>query len=242
MSDHQTLGGEIRAARENSGYSISEIENITRIPKYILKDIEQDKFKSSGGTTYARGNIRTLAKLLKADGEKWLSLFEDQTNEIDRSMSDLLAENNVTPATPEKRKISYKTLGFAAAIIAVLSIAIPALFSFSKSNSSVNSNSLSQNSQSTGTVATKSSDVVVVISGVKGQSWVGIQDSAGAQVFSGRIYSGQSQTFSDAQLLNVTIGNAGAVKLKVNGKDLGTPGNIGEVVHLSFSPNQSNQG
>ena len=62
------------------------------------------------------------------------------------------------------------------------------------------------------------------------------------QVFNGRILKGQSQTFTDAQLLNLTIGNAGAVNLVVNGRDLGTPGGVGEVVHLSFTPDQSNQG
>ena len=84
--------------------------------------------------------------------------------------------------------------------------------------------------------------VVVVITGVSGKSWVGIQDSTGAQIFSGQIKVGSSQTFKDNQQLNLTIGNAGAVNLNVNGKDLGTPGNIGEVVHLSFGPNDSNRG
>ena len=242
MSDHQSLGGVIRSTRENSGYSISDLEQATKIPKYILKDIEQDKFESAGGNTYARGHIRTLAKVLKADSEKWLSRFEAQNLEIDRTMSDLLIENNVTPAQPEKRNISYKTLGIAAGIVVVLTIAVPALLSFTNSSNSSSSTNSNQRGASSSAVATKTSGVVVTISGVSDKSWVGIQDVAGVQVFSGRIAIGQSQTFSNPQQLNVTIGNAGAVNLKVNGKDLGTPGAIGEVVRLSFSPNQSSQG
>ena len=42
MSDHPTIGGTLRALREKSGYSISDIEKVTRIPTYILKDLEQD--------------------------------------------------------------------------------------------------------------------------------------------------------------------------------------------------------
>ena len=242
MSDHQSLGGVIRSTRENSGYSISDLEQATKIPKYILKDIEQDKFESAGGNTYARGHIRTLAKVLKADSEKWLSRFEAQNLEIDRTMSDLLIENNVTPAQPEKRNISYKTLGIAAGIVVVLTIAVPALLSFTNSSNSSSSTNSNQRGASSSAVATKTSGVVVTISGVSDKSWVGIQDVAGVQVFSGRIAIGQSQTFSNPQQLNVIIGNAGAVNLKVNGKDLGTPGAIGEVVRLSFSPNQSSQG
>ena len=242
MSDHQSLGGVIRSTRENSGYSYSDLEQSTKIPKYILKDIEQDKFDSAGGNTYARGHIRTLAKFLKADSEKWLSRFEEQNSEIDRSMSDLLVENNVTPAQPEKRNISYKTLGIAAGIVVVLTIAVPALMSFTNSSDSSSSTNSNQSGAPSSAVATKTSGVVVTISGVSDKSWVGIQDAAGVQVFSGRIAIGQSQTFSNPQQLNVIIGNAGAVNLKVNGKDLGTPGAIGEVVRLSFSPNQSSQG
>lgn len=244
MSDHQSLGGVIRASRENAGYTISDLEKVTRIPSRILKDIEKDEFASAGGTTYARGHIRTIAKILKADSEKWLERFEGQTGEIDRPMFDLLAENNVTPATPSKRNISYKTLGIAAGLIALLSIAIPAGLSFTKTNKPAETSKVQENSKAApnNVVATKTSGVVVVLTGIAGQSWVGIQDAAGTQVFSGRISLGQSKTFTDAQQLNVTIGNSGAVNLNVNGKDLGAPGNVGEVVHLSFGPNESNQG
>ena len=113
---------------------------------------------------------------------------------------------------------------------------------FRSSNDSSATKTSNESSSTSSAVATKTSDVELVITGVSGKSWVGIQDAAGAQVFSGRIANGQTETFSNPQQLNVTIGNAGAVNLKVNGKDLGTPGAIGEVVRLSFNPNQSNQG
>ena len=244
MSDRQTLGGVIRSAREASGYLISDIEKITKIPSYILKDIELDKFASSGGTTYVRGHIRTLSKLFTIDSEPLLALFEEQTGEIDRPMIDLLAENNVTTIENKKKSLSYKTLGVAAGLVVVLAIALPAVLSFTKTHKtdSLNSGSSNSTASPSNVVATKTSGVVVVITGVSGKSWVGIQDSTGAQIFSGQIKVGSSQTFKDNQQLNLTIGNAGAVNLNVNGKDLGTPGNIGEVVHLSFGPNDSNRG
>ena len=145
---------------------------------------------------------------------------------------------------PAKRNISYKTLGIAAGLVVVLSVALPAALSFTKGHKSISveQSASSDKSGPSNVVATKSSNVVVVVTGATGRSWVGIQDSAGNQVYSGRISVGSSQTFTDSQLLYVTIGNAGAVNLNVNGKDLGTPGNVGEVVHLSFGPTQSNKG
>ena len=245
MSDHPTIGGTLRALREKSGYSISDIEKVTRIPTYILKDLESDKFSTSGGTTYVRGHIRTIAKLIGADSQPLLEQLENQTGEVDRPMIDLLAENNVTTMPTNKRNVSYKTLGVAAGLVVVLAIALPAVLSFTKGHSIKSDSSATTNNSVTtpnNVVATKTSGVVVVITGTADKSWVGIQDASGAQVFSGQIKVGSSQTFKDAQLLNVTIGNAGAVNLNVNGKDLGTPGAVGEVVHLSFTPNQSNQG
>ncbi len=47
---------------------------------------------------------------------------------------------------------------------------------------------------------------------------------------------GTTHSFDDSQLINFTIGNAGAVDLNVNGKDAGSAGSIGEVVHLQFGP------
>ena len=44
MSEHLNIGGEIRRAREAAGYSVSDVENITRIPTFIIKDIEKNKF------------------------------------------------------------------------------------------------------------------------------------------------------------------------------------------------------
>lgn len=245
MSEHLNIGGEIRKAREAAGYSISDVENITRIPTFIIKDLEKNKFSTSGGTTYARGHIRTLAKLLNLNPAELIEKFEELTGEVDRPMIDLLAENNATPVQASKKKVSYKVLGIAAGVVVILSVALPAVLSFTKvhKDSAPKSaeNAASAPSQ-TSVVAKKSSGVSVRLTGVDGQSWVGIQDAAGTQVFNGRILKGQSQTFTDAQLLNLTIGNAGAVNLVVNGRDLGTPGGVGEVVHLSFTPDQSNQG
>jgi hypothetical protein len=50
------------------------------------------------------------------------------------------------------------------------------------------------------------------------------------------------KSFSEDQLIHAVIGNAAAVSLNVNGQEIGTPGGVGEVVHLSFTPNGSNNG
>ena len=243
MSEHLNLGGEIQSARTAAGYSLTDIEKITRIPSFILSDIEKNKFSTSGGSTYARGHIRTLAKLLNLNSADLIAKFEEISGELVRPMIELLEENNVTTPRVEKKRVSYKTLGVAAGVIVVLSIALPAMLSFTKVHKVVASKGSTPSSSSLNpVVATKSTGVTLIITGTEGQSWVGIQDATGTQIFSGRITKGVTQTFTDKQLLNVTVGNAAAVDLNVNGREMGVPGGVGEVVHLSLTPDQSSQG
>jgi cytoskeletal protein RodZ len=63
--ENLTLGTEIRDARERAGYTVSKIAELTRIRETLIKDIEADDFSSCGGNAYARGHIRTIAKIVK---------------------------------------------------------------------------------------------------------------------------------------------------------------------------------
>jgi cytoskeletal protein RodZ len=77
--------------------------------------------------------------------------------------------------------------------------------------------------------------VQVTISG--GKSWLSVTTgAAGTVAYEGILPAGSSRTFTDPTKIKLTIGNAGAVHLIVNGKDLGSPGSSGQVVHLSFGP------
>ena len=246
------VGAAIRHARENAKLSIQQISDRTYIRPDVIADIENDNFSSTGGAAYARGHIRTLAKLLHLNGDALVENFSLMTGEVDRPMIDLLTENNATPLRRETPKLSYKTLSSIAAGVVALLILVPSVGSFihssaskKKSVTTTTSTSASTTTASvpaTTTVAAKSAGVTVVLNGIGGSSWVGLTDSQGNQVFSGRISQGDSKTFSDATQLNVVIGNAGAVDVNANGKDLGSLGAVGEVLHLSYGPTASTQG
>jgi cytoskeletal protein RodZ len=251
-----TLGTSLRAARIAAKYSIPAVSEATRIRTAVIKDLENDSFDSCGGFAYARGHIRTIAKLVGADGDALILELETTTGETDRPMIDLLTENFATNTSSERSKISYKSMSIAAAVVVGALILTPAISSFTKS-STPTASALKANTNSApvatptptpsdslvaAVVATKSSDVSVVVTAATGSTWLGITDSSGAQVFSGKLSIGQTQTFADNQLLYFVIGNAGAVDLTVNGQHLGAPGAIGEVVHLQFGPGASSQG
>ena len=248
-----SLGSSLRQARLDSGYSIAQISAQTRIRPNVLTDMENDNFSSAGGVAYARGHIRTIAHMVGADADALVAEMEQTTGEFDRPMIDLLTENFATAPARERPRISYKVLSIVAGSVLGLLILVPAVYSMissgspaktvgASSQSSLPAATSGKTSTDTPVVATKSSELSVKIKAINGSTWLGVTDSAGTQVFNGRISLGAEQSFTNNQLLRFVIGNAGAVTLNVNGQDLGVPGTVGEVVRLEFAPGASAQG
>jgi cytoskeletal protein RodZ len=231
--------------RKSAGLSVEQLAARTRIPASVIEDLERDNFSTCGGPTYARGHIRTIARICGLGDSEVLIAFESQTISLSKSIRDLLNDNSATPVAKERKPISWKALSGVAAGVAAFGIVGTLIFSTSSGSpeeQNVVTNSTNSN-QSNGAVAAVKNGVEVVLTGVNGLSWVAINDSTGATQFSGRIRQGETRTFSDNQLLYLVIGNAGAVSLTVNGEELGVPGRVGEVVRLEFGPQAiSNQG
>jgi cytoskeletal protein RodZ len=239
-----SIGILLRQARESSGLSFEDVAKRTNIRARVIQDLEAENFASSGGNAYARGHIRSIARVVKANPDLLIEEFNQTVGEDDRPMIDLLQENNVAQANREKKNISYKVMAYAAAAVVALVVLVPTGMSFMHTSNSVKKVAPSQAPAVAPNiaVATKTSATTVVVTAVNGKTWLGVTDSNGNQVFSGQIKQGESQSFNDSQQLNVVVGNAGAVTLNVNGKDAGSPGANGEVVHLQFGPGTSSQG
>ena len=80
-------------------------------------------------------------------------------------------------------------------------------------------------------------DGVTVRLAVTGRaSWMRVTTASGKTLFEGTLNKGQTKTFRDKTKVKLLVGNAGAVSLKVNGRDLGAPGASGQVVKLTFGP------
>lgn len=68
-------------------------------------------------------------------------------------------------------------------------------------------------------------------------SWVRVTAGAtGTTLFEGTLRLGEEKSFTDRTNVALVLGNAGAVTLNVNGRDLGAPGTSGQVLKVSFGP------
>jgi cytoskeletal protein RodZ len=232
-------------AREAAGLTVEQISALTNIRVAVIKDLENNSVEVCGGLAYARGHIRTITKVLNQKTPKSVSFdadlivaeIEAAQSEDGRKIIDRLAENNVADKPKEKRRIKFRTLASISA--AVLSIGFVAQVAINNvSNIDVDTSQITTTRKSfQNEAASTPAGVNLVVTGISGKSWIGLTNANGEQVFNGQISSGQVATFNDPQLIKAVIGNAGAVKLNLNGSDLGVAGAEGEVVRLDFDAN-----
>ena len=246
-----SLGSMITKARKDAGLSIDDLSAATNIRGTLLREMESNNFSQCGGETYARGHLRNIAIKLNVDPQDFLTAFEDEQMHVDRTMQDLLVENNVMREPKEARKVSWKVL----VTISVASLFVAGLAQIIVSNDSSPDIPVALEETATPTespeatpVPTATEEVTpteeatvstgqgveVVINAVRAKSWLFVSDSSGRVLFSGQIAKGATKTFTTDAQLNLKIGNAGGVDLSVNGKKIDSVGVDGQVVSVSY--------
>jgi cytoskeleton protein RodZ len=239
-----TLGSMISKARIDARLSIEDLSSSTNIRVALLRDIEANNFANCGGDTYARGHIRNIAQRLGLDPQIFLTVYEDEQMQVDRSMQEMLVETNAMKQPDEVRKVSWKVL----VAISLGSLCIAGLVQIIVSNTSspnipapVASASATPSDSATPVAVpseeatiTTGTGVEVIITASRAKSWLFVSDAAGRTLFSGQISTGVTKTFSSESQLNFKIGNAGGVDLVVNGKKIDSVGADGEVVSVSY--------
>jgi cytoskeletal protein RodZ len=239
-----SLGSLIAKARKDAGLSLEDLAAKTNIRINVLSEIEKDDFSHCGGETYARGHVRNIAAILKADQKEFIRIYEEEQGGETRSIKDLLIENSVMRLPAEARKVSWKVLvmisvvslfavGIAQVVISNVNTndVVSAVPSASASPTAAESPSAEPSAQNTFSSGT---GVEVVINASRAKSWLFVSDDAGRVLFSGQIPRGAVKVFSSDSQLNLKVGNAGGVDLKVNGKKVEAIGVDAEVVSVSY--------
>ena len=237
----------LQQAREAAGLTVEQISSLTNVRVGVIKDLENNSVEVCGGVAYARGHIRSIvkaintktSKALQVDADVLVAELEALQNTKSKKIIDQLAANNVADKPKEKKRMRFGTLAsISAAALSIGFVAQIAINNVSAVSESVTSVSVKKPSaQESSTTITVPAGVNLVLTGINGHSWVGLTNENGESVFNGQISAGQIATFNDPNLLRAVIGNAGAVKLNVNGSELGVAGAEGEVVRLEFGIN-----
>lgn len=237
----QTLGESLRSAREAIPASLYQAARETKIRLDFLEAMEDNNFRFLSGGTYIRGMLRAYGKWLRLDEEQLVADFD----EIYGSPGALSVRRIITePAqvAPRPQRPKWMIAAVLAAgtllVLSLVGVMNPVAKVASPPEAPVEQALPSAPSAPAGQVAqapaSQSVQLTVSITGVK--SWVRVvADGSTTPAFEGTLFNGNARSFDARDELRVTIGNLGAVRITLNGKDLGAAGNNNEARTLVFT-------
>lgn len=76
---HQTLGFQLRSARENIGLDLDQVSREQRIPKAYLDALEQGDFKALPGDVYTRSYLVSLSNRYSLSKDELLKLYAQES-------------------------------------------------------------------------------------------------------------------------------------------------------------------
>jgi hypothetical protein len=77
-AEDPVIGPELAAARTRLGLSVDQLADRTRIRPHVIEAVEVDDFEPCGGDFYARGHLRTLARVLGIDVAPLLASYDER--------------------------------------------------------------------------------------------------------------------------------------------------------------------
>jgi cytoskeletal protein RodZ len=247
------LGQLISSARNSAKLTVDSLSTATSIRPSLIKEFEANNFINAGGDAYARGHLKNIARALNVDPEVLLHQYDEEHAQAKRAIHEQLVENSATIALPERKKLTNKQLAIYSGIGIFLLLLTSVVVNSLKQSASAPKPKPSATASATPTKSAEpsaqptvdatantyssGSGVMVKLEAATGSSWLFVSDAAGTTLYSGRASQGQVFEFSSTETVNLRIGNAGAVKLTVNGKEVSPLGADGEVVNVSYGVN-----
>ncbi|MFF3576494.1 helix-turn-helix domain-containing protein [Streptomyces mirabilis] len=251
-----SVGRSLRQARIEAGLTVDDVSNATRVRIAIVQAIEQDDFAPCGGDVYARGHIRTLARAVRIDPAPLLARYDAEHGgrPAPTPAAPMFEAERIRP---ERRGPNW-TAAMVAAIVAVIGFVgftVVKGSGGSDAKSSVAEGSTPTASTSTTSASPKISKpadpkpeptdsaiaaapqdkVTVQVSAPDGRSWISAKDHNGRLLFDGLLKQGESKTFQDKTKIDLVLGDAGAIKLYVNGKKIDDQFQPGQVERLTYT-------
>ncbi len=233
-----SIGERLRQAREAIPASLAEASRATRVRVDFLEAMERDSFTFISGRVYVVGMLRSYAR--------WLRLDEAEiAREYDRiygaaeapALAESLATRNERSMRVQRPRKPQWAMAAAAAIAIIV---VLLLFSLLGGGGNVAAPPPVPSSPTpsrtitptpTPTVVGGFNGVQLVVSVTGTSSWMRVvagNTTPQLVAFQGTMQQGVTRTFSAVDLLRLQIANLGAVRVSLNGRDLGPLGQAGQ--------------
>jgi cytoskeletal protein RodZ len=232
---------------------VTQVSQRTCIREAIVRAIEQDDFSACGGDFYARGDIRSIAHSVGLDAAETEALVREY-DAAHVPARPITAAEIFEPSTPIRIKERRAPNWSVAMVIALAVILGYGAYRFISSGSTPQRPVASQqrphithhpHRSHPGTVANPppssaasvSHGLTIHLTAIQ-DCWVEFSKPNGTYLFQAYVVGGSKRTWQFQHSVSMQIGNPGGIVLKVNGRDLGHPGGIGQPVTLAFGPHK----
>ena len=236
-----SIGDTLAEARRQSGLTVTQVSERTRIRETIIRGIEQNDFSACGGDFYARGHIRSIAAAVGADPDPLIRDYDAEHGALEA----IRAADVFEPSRPlrirERRSLNW-SVAMIIALLVVIGYGAYHLVSSSSHPKPVaaatpipSRSAPSPSPTASPTAPAPSHNVVIQLTAVE-DCWVYLTDGQGSTIYSGVVPAGSTQTWKERQAVNLRLGNPAGVVLTVNGKK-DSPG-TSQPVTLTLGPAQ----
>lgn len=245
--DARPLGAALAAARRDRGLSVEDVAAATRIRPALIRAIEADDFDACGGAVYARGHLRSVAQVVGADSRPLVEEFDRRFHQPVPALRTAPLGSFDPPRDAGRSgrgSPTWASVAVGALVLVIIFLGASWLVGRGDDAGTPAPQATGSTSAAPATTpaptptATKTKPaatvVVVQLRALGGSSWVSVTASDGRPVFEGILQDGQSRQFRDAKQLSVRFGNAPAVRVTQNGKDIGVPRCDKQVCTVAF--------
>jgi len=244
QSDKEPLsfGRYLQAIRLEKKISLEQVSQQTRIGLGNLLLIEQEDHEGLPVEVYVKGFLRSFAKAVGADGDEVIRRYESSLDVVQKTSGSEFSSKKIAPGT------WWKLLAALVLLICIIGLSTSAVVFFRQApdeDKPLKQKTAAEKEQAAGTqdeqqgLETESRPAKAVpeklllhVTAVE-DTWLKvIMDEKGSIEYN--LNFGDQMELEAATGFNLLIGNAGSIKITLNGKPVSIPGKSGEVVTIEL--------
>ncbi len=236
-AEDPVIGPELAAARTRLGLTVDQLADRTRIRPHVIESIEVDDFVPCGGDFYARGHLRTLARVLGVDVTPLLESYDDRYAAAPvnaRRVFEAELATGMNGSIRSTRGGPNWSVLVAVVMALVLAWSIARLVMDSPIEITPPAPQLNGSAGPNNSIQLLGDPVPVVLTAVGGGANVTVYDGAGNVNFSGNLAFNESRTLERVAPPVRVRSSDGSLTVTVDGQDRGALGAEGQPAQNTF--------
>ncbi len=232
------IGPELAAARSRLGLTVDQLAERTRIRPHVIEGIEVDDFGPCGGDFYARGHLRTLARVLGTESPPLIAAYDERYAHAPISPQAVFEADlsRGGPGLGSTKGGPQWSILVAAVMTLILAWSVARLIMDTPVEPSQPVPSLN-GSGGVGNGRSAAPPVPVLITAASGGARIVVRDGQGTVVFNGDLAFGETRALEIAPPVRIQSTDGG-VRVSVDGVDRGAMGSTGGAGSRTYVVNQ----